>query len=248
MKKILRALGVLICLLITAMYMLPGVQKIISLPDEVTVRGNDSSLLDIGLPVKVKITGDSLDALKVNGETLSEKNVYNLDDQLELTMNGESADITLNVFGILPIKSIKLVSGDVKQVVLGGHAIGVTLYTSGALVVGSSSITLKDGSEKNPASEAGLHVGDVITAVDGVTVQDSDHLSTLIGKLSGNAITLSVLRDEKHMDIVITPVADGSDGKYRIGVWGAGQHSRHRHAYLLRPVDQYVRRTWPCHY
>ena len=71
--------------------------------------------------------------------------------------------------------------------------------------------------EGSPAEEAGLRRGDVILAVDDEEVNDPWELRRLIaGYAPGDTVTLTVLRCEETMDVVVTLGARGGfDGKER---------------------------------
>jgi serine protease Do len=56
-----------------------------------------------------------------------------------------------------------------------------------------------------PGAKAGLHVGDVITKVDGKTVGDAGELQVKVGeKHPGQTIQLEVMRDGRSMNIPVT--------------------------------------------
>ena len=62
-----------------------------------------------------------------------------------------------------------------------------------------------DVMEDSPASKAKLERGDIITAYNGVSVRDSNHLRGLVAETSpGTTARLSVLRDKKPLDLTIT--------------------------------------------
>ena len=59
--------------------------------------------------------------------------------------------------------------------------------------------------EGTPAEQAGVLVGDVILAFDGVAVREPDDLVTLLrGDRVGRAVALSVLRGGAPLDVPIT--------------------------------------------
>jgi membrane-associated protease RseP (regulator of RpoE activity) len=72
-----------------------------------------------------------------------------------------------------------------------------------------------------PAAQAGIRAGDVILAVDGTPLGNSDTaietLMTTIQESPGQPLDLTVQRGDRQVDLTVTPVADGS-GKARIGV------------------------------
>jgi len=212
--------GILFSLIILTVYMLPGVQSVLSLPNEIYIPDGSEKVFEFNLPVNVEISGDSVGVLEINGTSLKEQNEYSLNEPLTITAQAESsADISLSLFGLIKLKDIKIVTSESKSIIPGGIAIGVALYTQGAVVVGMSNINDIDGDSVNPAKSAGLLTGDVITEVNGTEVEDSDQLSELIGELNGEAIKMTVTRESGQKVITVKPVKDSSDGKYRIGVW-----------------------------
>ena len=66
----------------------------------------------------------------------------------------------------------------------------------------------------SPGARAGLQIGDVITEVDGQTVNDAGELQVLVGqKQPGTKINLTVLRDGKTMTIPVTLEELGRNGE-----------------------------------
>lgn len=63
-----------------------------------------------------------------------------------------------------------------RTVQLGGTPFGVKMFTDGALVVAFSDIYTVHGSE-NPAKEAGLRLGDLITQANGIPVRTNEELT-----------------------------------------------------------------------
>ncbi|GAB5518862.1 MAG: Do family serine endopeptidase [Rhodothermales bacterium] len=58
---------------------------------------------------------------------------------------------------------------------------------------------------ESPADRAGLRDGDIIVAIDGVTLQDSNQLRTTIANLApGDRVNLEVERDGRRMDLAVT--------------------------------------------
>ena len=70
-----------------------------------------------------------------------------------------SANVTLTLFGTLPVKTVRAVSTERRTVQVCGTPFGVKLFSDGALVVAFSDRYTALGSE-NPAKAAGLRLGD----------------------------------------------------------------------------------------
>ena len=86
-----------------------------------------------------------------------------------VTAADKSANVTLTLLG-LPVKTVRTVQQQRRTVQLGGTPFGVKMFTDGALVVAFSDIYTVHGSE-NPAKEAGLRLGDLITQANGIPVR-----------------------------------------------------------------------------
>jgi stage IV sporulation protein B len=130
--------------------------------------------------------------------------------------------VQLNLLGIIPIKDVRINVTDYldgKKLVPGGQSIGVTLHTKGALIVGVSDIVNNQGETVNPAREAGLKVGDVIESINGIQVNDADHLSQIVNETTTEKITLGIKRGNESFNTVIVPQQDAYDNVYRLGVW-----------------------------
>ena len=57
-----------------------------------------------------------------------------------------------------------------------GTPFGIKMFTDGVVVVGMSDIDSESG-KANPATEAGLKIGDIITNVNGETVNENEEVS-----------------------------------------------------------------------
>lgn len=68
-----------------------------------------------------------------------------------------------------------------------------------------SGLTIASVVDDRPAKEAGVKAGDVIVAVNGVTVEDSNQAVDLINSSGGNPITMEVLRENENVTLTIIP-------------------------------------------
>ncbi len=183
-----------------------------SLPERLFILDGSTKTLDVGIPFLYKVETDSVEVLSFKGDSLS--------DKLKLAPhNTGSTKLRFSLFGLIPVKDVKVTVGEERMLVPGGQSIGVMLYTDGALVVGCSDIELPDGSIANPGKDAGLQPGDIIKSLNGAEIQDSDHLTALINSIADNELTLGIERNGKPLSISIRPVEDSYDNRFRLGLW-----------------------------
>jgi regulator of sigma E protease len=77
-------------------------------------------------------------------------------------------------------------------------------------------VTVYDVLPASPAAEAGLHPGDVITAVNDQQVESADEFNRLIVHNAGQTITLQVVRDAETFSAELTIAADTSQAIERV--------------------------------
>ena len=104
-----------------------------------------------------------------------------------------------------------------RLLVPGGDAFGIKVYASGVMVVGTADIETPEG-VRNPATDAGVKVKDIITAVDGTAVHTVEDLSERLQNCDGVPVTVTLQRKGNTFDAVITPVCS-TDGKFQVGLW-----------------------------
>lgn len=140
------------------------------------------------------------------------------------TAPDKSANVTLALFGVVPVKTVRAVSAQRRTVQLCGTPFGVKLFSDGALVVAFSDRYTALGSE-NPAKAAGLRLGDLIVSANGHSVRSNEDLSQAIQAANGAPLTVIYKRGGAQYTAQLTPATDGNGG-YKAGVWvrdsGAG--------------------------
>ena len=142
------------------------------------------------------------------------------DETLSLSGGGISAretgekQVSVDLFGLFPIRQLRLNVNEETRLVPGGAAVGVALATQGVLVVGVS-----DVAGQSPAQIAGLRAGDVIETIDGQPLTDSAHLTRMVSASGGAPLTIAFRRDGALRTAQLSPTLDRSSGQYRIGAW-----------------------------
>ena len=196
-----------------AVYFMPAVQSYINIPDQIFLQRGTQKAIDLGLPVQADISATGV--ISISGDRLSD--AANMQSPLVIdTLENGDATISLSFLG-LPVKHVKVSVSDERMVIPGGQSIGVTLFTKGALVVGITGIEIAGGTTLNPARSAGMLPGDVIISINGIEVENANHVSKIVSDASG-VLSIGVDRNGRALSMQITPVED-TDGTRRLGVW-----------------------------
>ncbi len=130
-------------------------------------------------------------------------------------MDVEESDAEIKLFGVIPVKSAKIVHADAKMLIPGGSPVGVKLLTEGVMVVKTAEVT--EGI--SPASEAGICAGDNIISANGEELNSSARLSEIIENSDGEPIVFEVMRNGKRFTATVTPIYSEKDGTYKAGLW-----------------------------
>lgn len=120
--------------------------------------------------------------------------------------------LTALVVGIFALSTLTIGASALEATALVpvGEAIGVKLFSDGVLV-----ISLSDG--ESAARGCGLKAGDIITAVNGESIDTIAELQALLDD-SGGTAALSVRRGSRALTLTAQPETD-ADGAYRLGAW-----------------------------
>jgi len=115
----------------------------------------------------------------------------------------------------IPGRLLILVAGAAMNLIF-GLLLFIAAYTAGVKQVAPVVGTAVAG---GPAWSAGVRSGDLITAVNGEEWSDYSNVATAIALSGGSqAVTLTLLRDDRSLDIPIEPMWDPVAGRYRIGI------------------------------
>jgi stage IV sporulation protein B len=125
---------------------------------------------------------------------------------------------TMMLYNLIPIKSVDVSIVDQTCVVPCGTPFGIKMYTDGVVIVGLADIQTASGSV-NPAAEAGLKIGDVITQVNGEEVKTNGEVARDIENCEGKSLKLSICRDGATQTVELQPVRSETDGLYKAGLW-----------------------------
>ena len=136
-----------------------------------------------------------------------------------------TSGISCKLYGIIPLKSVTVSKSRELMLYPGGMPFGVKFITEGVLVVGFCEVD-SSSAQKNPASEAGIKINDVITKINGTALSGASDLTQIVEQSGGRALQLTCTRDGREYSTSLTPIYSGSEGKYKTGIYvrdsGAG--------------------------
>ncbi len=158
------------------------------------------------LPSSYYVNNIGSESLAVYGVTLNTYRDSNLNTSGQL------------MFGnIIPIKSVNINIKENETVIPCGNPFGIRLFTEGIMVVKTDKLTV-DGKAYNPAKEAGIETGDVITYANSKKINCTEDLPTVVNQSGGNPVNLTIIRNNRTMSKSILPIKTG-ESSYKIGVW-----------------------------
>lgn len=95
-------------------------------------------------------------------------------------------------------------------VYLGGNPLGFTIKCSGVIVVAISNESAYE-----------LKAGDILTEIEGISVNSLDEITMLINTstFAGQTLSVNFLRDGKEMQTTIKPIYDEKLKLFKLGLW-----------------------------
>ncbi len=189
------------------------------LPDELRLSINKNESFNLGIPVEGELNTDTISVVGKTKTNIPE-GALSLDFADEVVLNANTIgnyELDLKLFGLFTLKTVELNVVETPQVIAGGSLIGLIIETDGVMVLGTGTITGKDGKTYEPADNI-LKSGDYIVNINGVDVNEKELLIDEIQKCGGDNIRLTVRRNEKETELLVYPIL-ASDGTYKIGAW-----------------------------
>lgn len=131
---------------------------------------------------------------------------------------GNSFEVKLKAFGIIPVTTVGVEVVDELYVSVLGTPFGMKLYTDGVLVIDITAVETENGSV-SPAKSAGIKRGDYIVSVDGKSVFTNEELSAAVESSGGNRLCLVIKRNGVKKSIYLTAALSKENGAYKLGLW-----------------------------
>lgn len=197
-------------------FLLPSEQKL-SVGDAL----NLPQLLTPGIDhhLSVYVESNKNNVLKINGYPVTQK-IYKYNGEQAVVTEPGQLNLSLKLFGVIPIKNMMVDVLPEIEVIPGGHSVGVMLQTEGIMAVGHAPVYRNDGTYAYPAKEAGIELGDNILAINDSKIKNEKNAAELIHQFGAKGtLKLLVRRDGKEKIISVEPEFCQDTKTFRIGLY-----------------------------
>ena len=134
-----------------------------------------------------------------------------------LVNQGDSYDMTLKLFGVIPVRSVTV---DVKprtELVACGNSIGIKIFTKGLVCVGTQAVRSKNGMLRDLSQEQDIRTGDIFLSVNDKKLTETEQMSDAVEQSGGQEISITVWREGRELSKKFTPIE--TDEGYKLGFW-----------------------------
>jgi stage IV sporulation protein B len=209
-----KVIGIFVALFIIAGTFNPHAKSFFSIPANQRVSVGDQIKINLNFPSRL------LNQLSLYVEP-DAKNVLFLDGFVPQATAPGKANIQIRLFGILPVKNVKVEVLPQTTLVPGGQSVGVLLHSEGVIVVGQSIVQDNEGHKHNPAREAGIKIGDVILKMSGDLVASDEQVARVIDRSGkeGSEILILIKRKNRTFTVTLKPVLCRETQRYRVGLY-----------------------------
>ncbi len=178
------------------------------LPRSITLPEDASIALDLPFGISIDAIDQPISVLSSQDETLS----------VTAHRKGEG-QATCRLFGVVPVRTVALSVVEPKSLCASGDLIGIAMLTDGALVVSTSRVMDESGKWCDPAADAGVKVGDLITHINGHKVENAAFITGYLKDLAADSVRLTLLRENETIDVTLHAVREMGTGIRRLGLW-----------------------------
>lgn len=195
-------------------------QQFAAFPNELRLFSGQMKRLHYGVPVQAEVTVDP-HMLHVNGSSEHSLSV-NLSKPLSLQpSHSGQTNMQVKLFGKIPFKTVKVNVVPDLRVIPGGQTIGVKVKSAGVLVVGHHQVVDDSGTRHSPGESAGLKLGDLITAINGLPVNEVQRIGKICEEYGRTKRPLQITykRGGQLNETVLNPVFDADDRAWRLGLY-----------------------------
>ncbi|MBQ1173100.1 MAG: SpoIVB peptidase [Lachnospiraceae bacterium] len=188
------------------------------IPDVIYLKDGTVEEFEFSLPVTGEIT-ENVPAVETFGNT---QKPLNENDKLISYQNQKKSEHgqyiwKIKLFGMFPLKDIKLEVVEDMYVYPIGCPVGIYVKSEGVLVAGLGNVKTTPTTEECPCNHI-LQAGDYILEVNGQAVSLKNDIINLVRESQGNPVVLTIRRNGEISQVEVSPVLN-LEGVYQIGVW-----------------------------
>lgn len=201
------------------------------IPSVIRIPPKSEQTLEFYLPVSGKLYKEeeweqfqegntAVEASKMGVSRMENTDGIDLTLKEALTFKADATDsykIQLNLFGMIPFKTVDLQVAEENTVIPVGIPIGIYIKTQGVLVIDIGQFENATGRDCSPAQNI-LHKGDYILKVNGKEVSKKTEFIKLVEESDGEKMSLVIRRGEDTFPVSVRPEKN-TTGEYKIGVW-----------------------------
>jgi stage IV sporulation protein B len=199
--------GILLVSLIMALVCQP-VEKYVSIPKSIL------------LPKGEQISFGKFQAVSASASSEDHIAVHNHKSTFSISGKEMGKEEVLLEYAGFPMKKVNIQVVKNIKVIPGGQSIGVKLNSLGVLVVGHHLVDSTSG-KKSPGEEADIRVGDIITEINGHSVEKLNDISPLVKRagIEKKPLQIMVIRDKQKIKTKLLPVKDKNEKTYKLGLY-----------------------------
>lgn len=185
-----------------------------------TMLEGEEYLLELNSPLGLHIKGNKEGIVQVNDKVICIEG-NNLKGPLSMkALQFGQVTLEFQLFGVIPLRQVTVNVLPEKNVMPGGHSIGIKLKAEGVMVVGFNMID-NNGRLFSPARDAGIKIGDFITEINGKSVKDLVQTGELIKQESSKEekLSLTIKRGNEKLKVKVSPMYCNETQKFQIGLY-----------------------------
>lgn len=224
LQKYRKIAGLILTFLFLIFIISPQVKNVIYLPDNHRMVVGEASLFKLSFP---KMLDEKLELSLSNAS----KSVFTDEDKIPIqikknidgyeiiALNPGKTELSLKLWGAIPIKKMEVESIAKRRLIPGGHSIGVLLQSKGIMVVGFASIQLNEDDKSYPAKDAGIEIGDLILKINGEKINNENELAQIIDEKTDNTLNIEIKRADKYYNVAVKTKYCSETQRNRIGLY-----------------------------
>ncbi len=133
------------------------------------------------------------------------------------TTKEDEGTIIIKLFNLIPIKKVSVQILPEDEVYVGGVPIGLSINSSGAMVVSDTMVDTSEGEVKT-LKNSYFKSGDILKAINGREITSADDIADIISDVNDDEVNIKYLRKNQEKETRVK-LLKNDEGKYKIGLW-----------------------------